>query len=275
MSQNNAHIHSIDALGGVEVLIANFINYQFETHWHDTWSVGAVISGAHDNSPKATGDGIVNSGQVTMIAPGELHGGRVLGTAGCKYVMFYFQHSELMTAFDQLGGNAKSFSNMIYDAPELHRALINLAQLIVEAQSPSSFDIDASWIRCLSLIAEQISQTDVPTLQASQHQDNKKLLLAREYLDAHANEFITLDQLAHEVSLSKYHLCRQFSRIFKMPPNKYLRQLRLQRAKELLNQGYPITEVALNCGFSDQSHMGRHFKAVFGVSPKKYAVRSK
>lgn len=270
MLLNNAYIYTTSIFGGVEVLIADFTNHKFDAHWHDTWSIGTVISGAHDNSPRATGDGIVNSGQVTVIAPGEVHAGRVFSPHGCKYVMFYAQDGELRKAFEQLDQRIPSVANLTIDSPELHRELAHCAAQLADPSS-SSFDTEVSWARCLALIVEQLSQTVVINSLSPRIEDFKKLAIARDYLENHYDEMITLDQLAYEANLSKFHLCRQFSRVFNISPNKYLRQLRLLKAKQLLSDGCPVAEVATTCGFSDQSHLGRQFKAVFGLSPKKYA----
>ena len=55
-----------------------------------------------------------------------------------------------------------------------------------------------------------------------------------------------------------------------MTPHQYILSQRLNHAKELLLQGENIAEVALHCGFSDQSHLYKYFKEVFGISPKAY-----
>ncbi|QFT39786.1 MULTISPECIES: AraC family transcriptional regulator [unclassified Vibrio] len=270
MLTNSAYIYTTSFFGGVEVLIADFTNHQFDAHWHDTWSIGTVVSGAHDNSPRATGNGIVNSGQVTVIAPGEVHAGRVLSPNRCKYVMFYIQDAELRKAFEHLDQRVPSVSNLTFESPELHQELAHCAMQLADP-STTLFDTEVSWARCLALIVEQLSLTVVINSLPPRIEDFKKVAIARDYLDNHYYEMITLDQLAQEANLSKFHLCREFSRIFNISPNKYLRQLRLIKAKQLLSDGYPVAEIATTCGFSDQSHLGRHFKAVFGVSPKKYA----
>lgn len=274
MPKNHARLIAIENLSGVEVLIANFADYQFDAHWHETWSMGAVIHGAHDNSPKATGQGIVSSGQVTIIAPGEVHAGRVVGTEGCQYVMFYFKHSDLINAVEQLDKKLEPFALATLEAPELYRELVTCAQVLSEPSS-TQFDIEVSWTRCLILLVEKLSQTVLTGKPVLQTTDSKRLQVARDYLGSHSESTITLDQLAKEANLSKYHLCRQFTLLFNISPNKYLRQIRLHKARQLLRQGWPVLDVALSCGFSDQSHFGRQFKATFGITPNSYASQFK
>lgn len=60
-----------------------------------------------------------------------------------------------------------------------------------------------------------------------------------------------------------------------MPPHAYQINVRLDRAKDLLLRGWPISEVAREAGFYDQSHFTRYFKRLVGVTPGSYAKDSK
>ncbi len=84
------------------------------------------------------------------------------------------------------------------------------------------------------------------------------------------NEPLTIESLAQQYNLNTYSLIRQFKRLFGTTPKKYLLDLRVHRAKELIAGGMGIAEAALTCGFYDQSHLYNYFKKIFGVSPKVY-----
>lgn len=89
----------------------------------------------------------------------------------------------------------------------------------------------------------------------------------REYIHAHAEEEISLDVLAGVGHLSMYHALRSFRDVLGLPPHKYLLQVRVERAKALLQLGKSVADVAAILGFADQSHLTRHYKRVFGVPP--------
>ena len=55
-----------------------------------------------------------------------------------------------------------------------------------------------------------------------------------------------------------------------LPPHAYLTQVRVNRARRLLSQGWPITEVAFEVGFVDQSHLNKRFKRITGMTPGQY-----
>jgi AraC family transcriptional regulator len=87
----------------------------------------------------------------------------------------------------------------------------------------------------------------------------------------HARD-IGLKDIAQAASLSRFHLARLFKHVVGVPPHQYLIQMRVQSAHSLLSAGAgkrSLAEVALAVGFSDQSHLTRHFKRVLGVTPSQ------
>jgi AraC family transcriptional regulator len=91
---------------------------------------------------------------------------------------------------------------------------------------------------------------------------------AKELLRANLVGEIPLDRLAAECGLSVRHFARAFRQSMGVPPHRWLLKQRVQRAKELLgNPALPLAEVAVSCGFADQSHFTRVFAAMTGVGP--------
>lgn len=96
-----------------------------------------------------------------------------------------------------------------------------------------------------------------------------KLRQATEYIQEHLAQEISLKELAEYLGISRYHFCRLFKQSTGLSPYQYVIQQRVERATQLLLQGnLSISEVAIACGFTHQSHLNRHFKRLTGVTPK-------
>jgi AraC family transcriptional regulator len=89
-----------------------------------------------------------------------------------------------------------------------------------------------------------------------------------------ANE-LSLNELAREAQLSRYHFSRAFRATTGRPPHRYLTERRLERAKELLRATeMPISEIALNVGFSSQAHLTNCFHRIVGITPGEFRRRA-
>jgi AraC-like DNA-binding protein len=89
-----------------------------------------------------------------------------------------------------------------------------------------------------------------------------------EYIDSHLQENIALDVLAGIAQLSVHHFARAFRQTLGIPPHNYIVQRRVEHAQQMLrNTDLPLSEIAMVAGFTDQSHLARHFRTITGVSP--------
>jgi AraC family transcriptional regulator len=94
----------------------------------------------------------------------------------------------------------------------------------------------------------------------------------RAYIDGHIGERISLDELAHQAGVSRFHFARQFRLSTGESPMEYLRRVRIERSKTILQtRDATIAEVAARLGFSDQSHFTRIFGRLVGVPPGSFA----
>ena len=89
-----------------------------------------------------------------------------------------------------------------------------------------------------------------------------------EYIDSHLQQNIALEVLAEIAQLSVHHFARAFRQSLGIPPHNYIVQRRVEQAQQLLrNTELPLSEIAIVAGFTDQSHLARHFRTITGVSP--------
>ena len=85
---------------------------------------------------------------------------------------------------------------------------------------------------------------------------------------------LSLTEFAQSVNLSVWRLCHIFKSDVGMPPIRYLRLLRMERAKGLLESSFlSVKEIAFQVGLNDESHFVRDFKSTYGYSPALYRSR--
>ena len=87
---------------------------------------------------------------------------------------------------------------------------------------------------------------------------------------------LSLGEFAQSVNLSVWRLCHIFKSDVGMPPIRYWRLLRMERAKDLLESSFlSVKEIAYQVGLNDESHFVRDFKSTYGYSPALYRSRFK
>jgi transcriptional regulator of acetoin/glycerol metabolism/AraC-like DNA-binding protein len=93
----------------------------------------------------------------------------------------------------------------------------------------------------------------------------------REYVEMHLSENTDLATLAAVAGLSMHHFARQFKQSAGVTPHYYLTKKRVERAQEMLAQtDLSLSEIAYAAGFSDQSHLARHFRYMIGTTPREF-----
>lgn len=90
------------------------------------------------------------------------------------------------------------------------------------------------------------------------------------FMEIHLDEKLTIEMLAEQVHMSKYHFLRKFKELTGVTVHAYLTDMRLLKACEELKKGSSIEQAYQRAGFADYSSFLRNFKSAYGVSPKKY-----
>lgn len=100
---------------------------------------------------------------------------------------------------------------------------------------------------------------------------DRALLKVIEYINEHLNRSIKTKDLAEYLGISQFHFSRLFKQSTGISPHQYVMQQRIELAKRLLKKAdRSIADIALDCGFNSQSHLGKYFRQVTGMTPKAY-----
>jgi AraC-like DNA-binding protein len=102
------------------------------------------------------------------------------------------------------------------------------------------------------------------------HPAFERLAAVDEHIRANFNRRVTLGELTRIAGISVAQLERYCKRVFHLTPRQMIQKVRLEHAHRLLHTDLPITDVALQCGYTDHSAFTRQFKASTGFTPREY-----
>ncbi len=104
----------------------------------------------------------------------------------------------------------------------------------------------------------------------------RRLMRARDFIDASFHEQLTLAHMARVACLSLHHFQRLFKELFRETPHQYLTRRRLEAARALLTETErPVTDVCMSVGFENASSFARAFRRRFGLAPEDFRRRQK
>jgi AraC family transcriptional regulator len=169
-------------------------------------------------------------------------------------------------------------SDRIELSVETQRSDPLMAQLVqaLKSEAVSKNQENDFYIHSLetALAAHLIRHYSMPSSKIPEHEkglSRRQLHQAIEYVQSHLDANLSLTAIAHELDLSPYYFCRLFKQSMGISPHRYLIQQRIERAKQLLaRSSLPVTQVALECGFANPSHLAKHFRKQTGLSPIEF-----
>lgn len=257
-----------DALPAVEIMIGERSPRLWRVY-HETYTA-CLVPGEH-NPPGFQVDWRYRGRALThpadgalLMEPGEVHVTRRLSGPATFWVI-QVDPRTVEEAARRLGFRSPPHLALPFaEAPSLVAALRHLYRSAAGGATPLEQQSRlASYLRSLL----QHCGEERKALARYRHPG---LSRAREYLAEHFAEPVTLHDLERVANLSRFHLVRSFGVRFGLPPHAYQTQLRLAAARKWIRAGLPLAQVAAETGFADQSHLGRHFKRTWGVTPGRY-----
>lgn len=153
------------------------------------------------------------------------------------------------------------------DDRELHLQLQQLHRMFRPDLSATTSLLERDSQLLYSAARLALRHADAPPFVYRPGSEDKRVQTVIDYMAAHLDENIALEDLATITGLSRFHLLRVFREATGLPPHAYFNHMRLRRAKRMLFDGATIADAAAATGFADQSHLNRHFKTMWGVSP--------
>ena len=168
---------------------------------------------------------------------------------------------------------ADELSEVFDDLPLVLPATNRLAWLQMQLERVGADDPELALESVTSEMIEAAESTTGPSAHLYRRGQLKwygdRIGAARELMQANPAARHSLWRLSSEVSMSPFQFARVFRELVGVSPHKYLVQLRLHRARDLLQSGASVTDACYAVGFNNLSHFVRSFHRAFGVAPSR------
>lgn len=249
-------------LGNYEISSTACTGLTFARHSHDECVIGVNLLGEEkvwlDRREFDAGPG-----SITLYNPGQIQGGGAADGVPWHFVSLYATADQLAA---DLGLGSLEFDRSLCFQPDLAQ---RLATAIKGALSTDTLVRELNEEALVLLLGEVVNTSGV-RLPGSAKTGKPLISRAQELLAEQLHRSLSLDHLGVELGLSKFHLLRAFQKETGLTPREWAMQLRTRRAKGLLRNGVPASTAAHALGFADQSHLNRHFRAAYGITPGVY-----
>ena len=215
-------------------------------------------------------------GDILVLAHGERYAGRSHDTFLDRYTLHIGTN-----AFAEFGSYGAELMRVLTDRPlytdnrfrlppeaaaQMNALLADTDKLLhIQASNHlTSMEAFANIIRILVLLKQSREETVHPGAPS------QMMLRILAYIESNYNSSITAEDICREFAVSRSGLWRMFRQYMNQTPGDYLRRIRMENARYMLEQGESVTGACMECGFTDCSHFIRLFREAYGITPYQY-----
>lgn len=265
--EETSHIIAND-LHDMEIIEATYTKQCFSRHVHEHYCIGVIESGAQRFYAHGK-DNTASHNSIILVNADQVHDGSTASEGGWTYQAMYPSENLFFDICKDAGlGNHSSpwFPQAVVNDRELAdamRVFFHSAK-----QNNQSLKRDVALLNATGLLINRHARQR-PNFNGLR-KNKKAIETVCEYLREHYHENVTLSELARITELNQSYLNRLFKSHTGLPPHAWQNQIRLQQARRMIRNGSTILNAAIDSGFSDQSHLNRHFRRSYGYTPGTY-----
>jgi AraC-like DNA-binding protein len=232
------------------------VSKRFPAHRHKSVSLGMVLKGSRLLTIQQT-KYVIAEGDVFIINSEESHSIGETQDAEHDYIVVSLTPKHISRHSNE---GLPLFENIVGS-----RVLAeNLGRLFCFLIQKSEGPIPVDWSVLISEMYRFRKNESV------EHCCDKRLEKVKAILDHSVSDSHSLAELAGEAAISEFHFSRMFKNYTGLAPHQYLLDNRLRFAREMLEAGMSVSDVAIAAGFYDNSHFIRHFSGYYCVSPSDF-----
>jgi AraC-like DNA-binding protein len=250
---------------GVEALHAEFVRHAYRPHSHPTWTVAVIERGAAAFDVDATHHR-ADRGELFVLEPEAVHTGMAAVPEGWTYKVLYLD-PELLPRWEERDAPAPRAARWtVFRDVALRDSLLAAHAALVD--EPPGLAVDEALLRAVAQLRPHLRPG--PARPARGRAEHAPVRRAAAHLRERFDRRVPLAELAQVAGLSRFELVRRFHQQLGLTPHAFQTNLRIAQARRLLAAGERPAAVAAACGFADQPHLTRTFRALVGVTPARY-----
>jgi AraC-like DNA-binding protein len=239
----------------------------YKSHLHKQFSIGAIDKGKVWY--EAAGESaVLQPGSLALINPEVLHSCNPIGDCTRSYYVLYLDVGWCLQVQQSLW-KTESFQAvhtlLLKNAELYQRCITTMILLMTEgdvlSREQALFELVADVFRRCCSQGKAVANL-CPQIRE-----------LKEILSTHLVAAISLTKVAADLQVNPYTLLRHFKKGTGITPHAYRLNCRIEQAKKMLRQGVEPAEVALECGFFDQSHLHRYYE-VMGITKKNNKLKA-
>lgn len=248
---------------GIDRIEARFNGNGYALHRHDTYALGITIAGVQTFQYRGSARFSL-PGNTIIIHPDEVHDGGAGTEQMLHYRMLYLPPERLLDVAHGRCGLPFVTEPILSDRA-LQQSLIDALHDLDAV--PSELLLDDIIARLHTLLWRH-ADSNIPSIRSLAY---NAVLQCREYLSENTEKVVSSADLERVSGLDRYTLARHFRALLGTSPHRYLIMRRLQKSRDMIVSGDEnFASIAAACGFADQSHLTRQFKASFGMTPGRW-----
>lgn len=249
--------------------------------------VGVAMAGSYASEVFYNGSwrrGVYHPGALCVHRPGDSHRYRFPAPepaqANFRTAMLYLPHAQMTAAAEHLRRiGQRSIAPSLNTAVDRDPAIAQMTSALLQAMTEKVDDLyaetSAAWL-AVHLVTRYGTRSGIGDSRSPGVISDARVARVIEFMSAHFDQPLTLDQLAAEACVSKFHFTRLFRSKVGQSPLGFLTDLRLEAARRMLvTSDLSVAAVGEACGYRAPSHFSAAFTARYGLTPTAFRATSK
>jgi AraC-like DNA-binding protein len=244
-----------DAVAGAELYVGKDVRaFASDWHFHEGWQLVAVTKGERHYELKS-GTIIARPGRLVLLPPRLVHRAHCLEESHTSF--------RIATLPADSGELTMPGTPMVSPSSKHLDVFTSIFESLKIYGKPDATAADIFGLHTIFRESRPISTLRISAAPAFVLQMEAYLLKAMDRIPS-------LDALSSLAGVSRYHLSHAFTRHIGLSPLAFHTRARLMRSRRLIAEGSSLADASFLLSFSDQSHFGRQFKRVYGMTPGEY-----